>query len=370
MALPYQTLRKLIEGPNAPVRISGALGEKQLQPASIDLTLGDRIYRLSSSFLPRETETIADLLKERTLYDFELREGSILEINTPYIIPLRESLELPEFMCGIISPKSSIGRIDVFVRVLTDRNPQYDVIPAGYKGPLYLEVIPLTFAIRVAPGLPMTQLRLRHLDEKFPTSGELRTIHATEGLLFDAAGQKIPDDELRIKDNVISFTVDLQSSVVVGYRARHYVNELLDLSKIGEHDVARFWSPVERQNDGEFILEPNSFYIIATKERVRIPAGFAAEITPYDPSTGELRSHYAGFFDPGFGCNNADKSNGNIVVLEVRAHSAPFRITDGQVICKMMFERMTEVPERLYGADVGSTYVKTNIRLSKFFKSV
>lgn len=368
MSLPYQLIKTLVEGQSPAVSGTIAITDRQLQPSSIDLTLGQRVYRISSSFLPRETETVDDLLRTRTLYDFELRDGSILETNTSYIIPLNERLSLPQHLYGIASPKSSIGRVDVFVRVLTDHNPQYDYIPAGYSGPLYLEIIPLTFAIKVGPGLAMTQMRLRDVSEVFPTSDELRDAHRQYGLMLDEFGERIPENQLRVKGNVLSFTVDLTSHATVGYRARHYVNELLDLTKIGAHDVERFWTPVERQASGELILEPNSFYIIATKERVRIPPMFAAEITPYDPSTGELRSHYAGFFDPGFGYGSNGEMPGNIVVLEVRAHSTPFRLTDGQVICKMMFERVSEVPERLYGAGIGSTYTDARIRLSKYFK--
>ena len=184
MAIPYQTLKALTEGQNPAVRSSVGITEKQIQPAGIDLTLGDRAYRIASSFLPRENETVAELLKHRTLYEFELKPGSILETNTPYLIPLRESLALPSGYYGLTSPKSSIGRVDIFVRLVTDRNTQYDHIPAGYNGPLYLEIIPLTFATRIAPNLPMTQLRLRRTDEQFPTSDELQNIHNDEGLLF------------------------------------------------------------------------------------------------------------------------------------------------------------------------------------------
>ncbi len=367
MALPYQALKKLTEGDTPVIRSSAGFSEKQIQPASLDLTLGTRVHRVSASFLPRENETVADLLQRRTLYDFELKPGTILETNTSYIIPLQESLALPADISGMANPKSSIGRVDVFVRLLTDKNSQYDFVPAGYHGPLYLEIIPLTFAIRVAPGLPMTQIRLRHVNERPPTVDELLALQTSEGIVFHQDGKKLSPSEFHVKENIVSFTVDLKSRDIVGYRARHYVSELLDLRKIGVHESKKFWSPVERQPDGELILEPNSFYIIATRERVRIPVDYAAEITPYDPSTGELRSHYAGFFDPGFGCNNVDKSNGNIVVLEVRAHSAPFRLTDGQVICKMMFERMDEAPSKVYGAAIGSTYTETKIRLSKFF---
>ncbi|KKU48379.1 MAG: 2'-deoxycytidine 5'-triphosphate deaminase [Parcubacteria group bacterium GW2011_GWA2_46_9] len=367
MVLPYQRIKALARGQRPAIRSTSRLNERQFQPASLDCTLGRRVYRVASSFLPRESETIAELLKTRTLYDFDLKPGSILEINTPYIIPLNESLALPGSLDARANPKSSIGRIDVFVRVLTDHNPQYDYITPGYKGPLYLEVIPLTFAIRVAPGLAMTQVRFRSTDDRFPTEAEMVVTHKKFGLITDNHGQPVPRRALRLKDNVISFSVDLTGSPIVAYRARHYVSELLDLTKRNHYHEDHFWTPVRRQPDGEIMLEPNSFYIMATKERVRIPPTMAAEIMPYDPSTGELRSHYAGFFDPGFGYSVRGK-RGNIVVLEVRAHSAPFRLTDGQVICKMLFEKMAELPAKLYGSNIGSTYTSARIRLSKFFK--
>jgi len=366
MALPYQSIKSLAE--NGAIKTNDQISESQFQPASLDCTLGNKIYRVSSGFLPKENETVADLLKTRTLYEQELREGSILETNTPYIIPLNESLNLPADVSAMANPKSSIGRVDVFVRVLTDKNPQYDSIPAGYNGPLYLEIIPLTFAIKIAPGLAMTQVRFRQATERFPTAEEMRELHKKYGLILTPDGSPIDDDKLRLKNNILSFTVDLTGSQIVGYRARHYVNQLLDLTKINFHEDKIFWSPLKKQDSGELILEPNSFYIIATKERVRIPPNMAAEITPYDPSTGELRSHYAGFFDPAFGYGENGEMQGNIVVLEVRAHSAPFRLTDGQVICKMMFEHMTEIPKKLYGKNSGSTYTDKLIKLSKYFK--
>lgn len=367
MALPYQIIKTLTTGSRPSILSTHPIEESQLQPASLDCTLGDRAYRISSSFLPREDETISDLLRTRTLYDFKLGQDAILEKNTSYIIPLRESLNLHSDIYAIASPKSSIGRVDVFVRILADNVPQYDTIPAGYSGPLYLEVIPLTFALRVYPGLPITQLRFRAVDEQFPTREELLEQHHQEGIVFHQDGRRFSDDELRIKDNIISFTADLTSRDIVGYKANPYVNHLLDLSNIGGHDLKTFWTPIERQSNGELILEPNSFYILATKERVSIPAKLAAEIAPYDPATGELRSHYAGFFDPGFGNNTIEGQAGNIVVLEVRAHSTPFRLTDGQVICKMIFEHVIDTPDKLYGITSGSTYTSTSIRLSKFF---
>jgi len=366
MALPYQRIKALARD-GAILSSAESINEQQFQPASLDCTLGEKVYRISYGFLPKENETVAELLKERTLYDFALKPGTILETNTPYIIPLQESLALPEALTAIASPKSSIGRVDVFVRVISDNNPQYDSVPAGYHGPLYLEIIPLTFAIRVSPGLAMTQLRFRDNNEHFPTTTEMRAIHKEQSLILSENGEPLPADGLRLRDNVLSFTVDLTGSEIVGYRAKHYVNKLLDLTKINEHETELFWHQIDRQPDGELILEPNSFYIIATKERVRVPANMAAEIMPYDPSTGELRSHYAGFFDPGFGCGSDGTMHGNIVVLEVRAHSAPFRLTDGQVICKMMFEHLTELPEKTYGSLIGSTYTDTKIRLSKYF---
>lgn len=368
MALPYQIIKSLTTGSRPSIISSAEITEKQFQPASLDCTLGNRAYRISSSFLPRENETIAELLATRTLYDFSLEDSAILETNTSYIIPLRESLNLPPNILGMASPKSSIGRVDVFVRVLADKVSQYDTIPAGYAGPLYLEVIPLTFALRITPGLALTQMRFRDISESFPTEGEILVEHEQNGIVFDAEGRKLLPEELRINNNVISFTVDLTSRDIVGYKARSFVNSLLDLTSVGTHSETEFWEPIYRQPDGELILQPNSFYIIAAKERVAIPANYAAEIAPYDPATGELRSHYAGFFDPGFGTDADNSQGGNIIVLEVRAHSTPFRLTDGQTICKMIFEKLVDTPEKIYGKASGSNYTDAQIRISKYFK--
>lgn len=369
MTLPSQRIAELVRGRNPAIHSSLGITDEQIQPASLDCALGDRVYRVTSSFLPRPGETVREILSSKTLYDFALQEGSILEPRTSYIIPLRESLSLPKELSAYSNPKSSIGRSDVFVRLLTDGTPQYDLIPAGYSGALYLEVIPLSFLVRIAPGLSMNQIRFRTQDSTPFPNVELKLAHAKYGLLYRQDGSAVPEGELVVDKGTLFLSVDLLEREVIGFRAKRSSANILDLTKPGTNDPSKFWEPLSRE-DGEFILTPGDFYILATRERVSVPPEFAAEISSYDPPSGELRSHYAGFFDSGFGYHEGSNGQrGTTAVLEVRAHNVPFRLKHGQLICKMTFEHMMEVPQKLYSPKIGSTYTGNAPQLSKYFRN-
>ncbi len=368
MTLPYQKIKDLIFGANPMIFSKGVIAGSQIQPASLDLTLGERVYRTSSSFLPKPSETIWEILSARTLYDFELKPGTILEPNSSYIIPLNEYVDLAPGMYAYANPKSSIGRVGLFVRLLCDHTPRFDYIPPGYKGQLYLEVIPLDFVVKIHPGLAANQVRFRTEGPYLARESELRLAHAKHGILFDQSGTPVMQNMLQIDHGGLMLTADLESRDIIGYRAKHDTTKAIDLGLIGEYEPSDFWEPIMRPASGELILVPNNFYLLSSIERITFPPAFAGEMASYDPSSGEMRSHYAGFFDPGWGFGAAGEGAGTPAVLEVRAHNVPFRLTRRQIICKMAYEHMLEVPEVLYSSGIGSHYTGSGPKLSKHFK--
>ncbi|MGH7166063.1 MAG: 2'-deoxycytidine 5'-triphosphate deaminase, partial [Nitrospiraceae bacterium] len=382
--LPYQRLKQLIADRviRADVQIEG----RQIQPASLDLRLGTKAYRLLSSFLPERSE-IRERLTLRSnsgqalrpldrarggetvepqgsgqalrgssgqalldfyqsdlvMYEMELTGGAILEKGHVYLVPLLEHLHLPTTLRARANPKSTTGRLDVFTRVITDLNAGFDEIRPGYCGPLYLEIVPRSFAIKVKTGQSLNQLRLVRGSATVSDSA-LMALHRTEPLLYHnvPTDQAVPARELRT-DQGLFLRIDLQGveredGVIVGYRAKKN-SHVIDLSKIGYYAALDFWEPIRRHRNDSLLLEPEEFYILASKERIRVPAGFAAEMVAYEAACGELRTHYAGFFDPGFGYGRGEL-RGTQVVLEVRPHDVPFLIYDGQTFFKVVYDRM------------------------------
>lgn len=368
MTLPYQKIHDMIHGANPMIFSRTAIFDEQIQPASMDLTLGSRVYRTSSSFLPKTDETIAQVLEKHTLYDFELKSGTILEPNSSYIIPLNEYVDLAPGIYAYANPKSSIGRVGLFVRLLADRTPQFDYIPEGYAGPLYLEVIPLDFVVKVHPGLSCNQVRFRTKGNYRVSESELRLAHAKYGIAFNQDGSSVLQNDLHIGNGGLMLTIDLEHRDIIGYRGKHDTTHAIDLGKIGEYEPSDFWEPIKRPKSGEMVLVPGNFYLLASSERISFPPQFAGEMASYDVASGEMRSHYAGFFDPGFGFKDSGNGSGTTAVLEVRAHNVPFRLTRGQIICKMIYERMLELPQVLYSSGIGSNYTGSGPKLSKHFK--
>ncbi|TAN58710.1 2'-deoxycytidine 5'-triphosphate deaminase, partial [Patescibacteria group bacterium] len=281
MTLPYQGIQKWIE--DGFINKNGPFLDGQIQPASIDCTLGNRVYRVTSSFLPKPGEKIVDILKAKTLYDFELVSGSILEPNACYVIPLQESLKIPVGFQAFSNPKSSIGRVDVFVRLLTDGNPQFDTVPEMYEGGLFLEVIPLTFMVAAAPGIALNQIRFRKSNAFFCSNDELKTAHEMEGLVFDIAGQKIAKPI--INDNALFLTADLKNREVVGFRAKHNAGEVINLTKKNFYDPEKFWDQIKKPADEELILVPGDFYLLGSNERISVPPDYSAEMASYNPQS-------------------------------------------------------------------------------------
>ena len=340
--------------------------ESNIQPASLDLRLGERALRIRCSFLPG-ADSVERKLKDYVLDEIDLRgDGAMLEAKCPYLIELKERLDLPAGLRGKANPKSSTGRIDVFTRVITDRSDRFDEIAPGYGGPLYLEVVPLSFAVRVKEDLTLNQLRLS-LGRPWLSDDEVRAAHLEVPILY-RRGEPVGVDEL-VLSNGLFLGLDLRGDEQgrVGYSTRDSA-PLLDLTTGGEVDPRPFWDSVYREDGDRLVLSPKRFYLLMSDEAVCIPPDLAAEMTAYDPTSGELRTHYAGFFDPGFGFDPSGGFRGSRAALEVRAHDVPFMVENGQAVCKLTFERMLEEPTALYGSGIGSSYQQQIETLSRYFR--
>jgi dCTP deaminase len=338
---------------------------ENVQPASLDLRLGEVAFRIQCSFLP-DRQTVERKVKDYIIDEIPLHnDGVVLETKRPYLIPLKERLSLPPGMRGKTNPKSSTGRLDVFTRVITDESYRFDEIAPGYEGRLYLEVVPLSFPIRVRENLTLNQLRLS-IGRAELTDDELRQVHAGDPLLFHD-GVPVPDGELALA-NGLFLSLDLSASTPehVGYRARDSA-PLMDMTRPGPVPPDRHWERVYAEPGDRIVLTPERFYLLMSNEAVRIPPTLASEMTAYDPTSGELRTHYAGFFDPGFGYDPAGRFDGARAALEVRAHDVPFMIEHGQRVCKLTFERMLEPPLTLYGHSLRSSYQQQEDALGKHF---
>lgn len=337
-----------------------------IQPASLDLRLGEVAYRIRCSFLP-DRDPVEAKVKNYIVDELDLRgDGAVLETNRPYLIPLIEEVELPGDIRGRTNPKSSTGRADVFTRVITDQSYRFDEIAAGHRGRLYLEVVPLSFTVRVRHQLSLNQLRLIRGDSAL-SDEDLRSWHDREPLLF-RKGAPVPTHDVATANGMF-LGLDLRGDDQgrVGHRAMSYA-PLLDLSRVGAHDPEEFWEPVRREGGNRIVLSPERFYLLLSDEHVRVPPGLAAEMTAYDPTSGELRTHYAGFFDPGFGFDAGVGLNGSRAALEVRAHDVPFMIEHGQRVCKLTYEHMLAPPDKLYGQRIGSNYQGQEETLGKHFQ--
>jgi dCTP deaminase len=341
--------------------------QDNVQPASLDLRLGDVAYRIRCSFLPGKN-TVEHRVKDYIIDELDLRrEGAVLETKLPYLIPLKERLALPREVRAKANPKSSTGRADVFTRVITDESSRFDEVAAGYTGGLYLEVVPLSFPIRVREDLSLNQLRLS-VGSSVLSDEEIVDAHREQPILF-SGGSAVPEDRLELSGGLF-LSLDLRGDkeVRAGYRSRGSA-PLLDMTKVGAADPEAFWDAVRREDGDRVLLDPKSFYLLMSHEAVSIPPHLAAEMTAYDPTSGELRTHYAGFFDPGFGYDPASRFTGSTAALEVRAHDVPFMIDHGQKVCKLTFERMLEPPTVLYGQGIGSNYQQQTETLGKHFRT-
>ena len=333
------------------------LDADQIQPASLDLRLGAVAHRVRSSFLPGRERNVADRLDALTLHTVPLTEGAVLEVGCVYVVPLLESLALPPDLAAAANPKSSTGRLDVFTRLIADRAREFDAIPTGYEGPLYLEISPRTFPVLVRTGSRLTQIRFRRDSEPL-TLDALHDVHAREMLV--AGGE--PD----ITAEGVAVSVDLspRDERPIGYRGKHHTG-VIDVDRRGAHRVEDFWEPLTPNGVRGLILDPGEFYILASRESVHVPPLLAAEMRPFDPTVGEFRVHYAGFFDPGFG--HGEAGHGARAVLEVRSHEVPFLLEHGQTVGRLVYEPMEAAPRSLYGASPTSNYQAQGLKLSKHF---
>jgi len=355
------------------IRSAVPLADEQFQPASLDLRLGPVAYQLRASFLPFR-ETVRERLGAEDAPDPELvidrlslERGTTFARGAVYLVPLLESLVLPPALRGRSNPKSTTGRLDIFTRVITDRTPRFDEIRAGYAGPLYLEVSPQSFPVRVQAGQALNQLRLLAGPTTVPDA-ELEALYREAPLLYDDDDRPVPLERAVFNDG-LCMGVDLSGRAtggVIGYRA-HANPPAVDLGRIAAYDPDEFWEPIKRPARDAFILEANRFYILVSKEKIRVPPAFAAEMVVYDAGAGEIRTHYAGFFDPGFGFGDGSV-RGTKVVMEVRAREVPFMVYDGQTSFKVWFERLRSRPERVYGVGLASSYQHQTLSLSRHFR--
>ncbi len=331
--------------------------DDQIQPASLDLRLGEVAYRVRASFLPGPGATVAERIDDLKLHEIALGDGAVLETGCVYIVPLQEGMALPADIAAVANPKSSTGRLDVFTRVIADQTRGFDHIEAGYHGPLYAEISPRTFPILVREGSRLSQIRFRR-GSAILNPEALGVLHARESLVDD------PDAE--VSDGV-SVGVDLAGfGGLVGYRAKRHTG-LIDVDRRGGYEVAEFWETIAARRERNLILDPDEFYILASKEAVQVPPDTAAEMVPFDPLVGEFRVHYAGFFDPGFGYAGAG-GRGARAVLEVRSREVPFILEHGQTVGRLVYEKMLARPDQLYGQGIGSNYQAQSLKLSKHFK--
>jgi len=362
--LPSQQLRDAV---SREWMIAGdwRIPRESIQPASVDLRLGGHAWALRCSFLPDSDSTVEEKIKDLAFERIDLRDGATLERDRPYLVQLIEELRLPQEIRAKANPKSSTGRLDVFTRVLTDRNHRFDEIAAGYHGALYLEIVPRTFAIRVKTGLALNQVRLMRGDARL-SDEQLVALHREFPLLYRDS-RALGDTELSVSDGLfLSLDVSGSEDSIVGYRAKK--NSLpIDLTRVGALKWQDYWEPVHPEKGERIVLEPEVFYLLLSAEGVSVPPSYAAEMLAYDPTAGELRTHYAGFFDPGFGYSQKRKVHGSRAALEVRARDVSFMVEHRQPVCKLAFERMAQDPDVLYGEDVGSNYQGQQTMLSKHF---
>ena len=351
---------------NGKIRSPAEISNDQIQPASIDLRLGNIAYRVKASFIPSRKFLISSKIRELQLEVIDLSQPALLDAGGVFIVPLIESLELPADMRGRANPKSTTGRLDIFTRLMADGSGRFEAVPKGYSGNLYVEIVPQTFPIIVREGTKLNQIRFFRGDPE-RNDEALRLLSRQGKLIYkengDASTEIVIDDGLRI-------SIDLQGDEqdnIVAYKAKKGCSPI-DLTKVGAYDVEEFWEPILALNPKSLVLNPNDFYILASKQRVGVPPRYAAEMEQYDSSIGEFTVHYAGFFDPGFGYGDRGEIKGTKAVLEVRAHEVPIILEDGQEVGRLTYLKMADRPLKLYGQGIGSSYQQQGLALSKQFR--
>lgn len=367
--LPYQMIEAACH--HGYIHSEVPIEPSQFQPVSLDLRLGPKAYRIQCSFLP-ENDAVEEKLKDVNLYEFDISgDGGVLEKGAIYLIPLMEELRFPSSMFGLANPKSSTGRLDMFTRVIIDRGHRFDEIRKEYKGKMYLEIIPRSFPVKVQAGLSLNQLRIGVVASATLGNQGLEPEYKKNPILFDGSGFAVPYDSVKIKDGIY-IGVELSGKTgedIIAYKAKTN-SSVIDLSKVNHYDPEDFWEPIPRTRNDRLILEPECFYIMTSKEKICIAPNLLAEMVAYEPNSGELRTHYAGFFDPGFGWTEDQSFDlGTHAVMEVRPHDVPFMVEDGQTFCRLKFEKVVERPVVVYGKQIHSNYHSQRLTLSKYFKN-
>ncbi|MGH9407651.1 MAG: 2'-deoxycytidine 5'-triphosphate deaminase [Terriglobia bacterium] len=360
--LPSQEIRELIR--NGKIRCSGENTEDQIQPASLDLRLGKVAYRVQASFLPGKSSTVDTKIEGLKLAEIDLSQGALLERGAVFIVPLMESLALPADIGGKANPKSTTGRLDIFTRLITNGGIEFEHIPKGYSGELYVEIVSRTFPIKVRQGAKLNQVRFVRGNPP-STDGVLGRLDEQETLVFE-------DEENPAHAFIqrgLRISIDLEGSGgAVAYKARRNP-PAVDLAKVAGHDPEDFWERIPSPRSKRIVLDPGDFYLLASSERIRVPLTYAAEMEPFDASIGEFSVHYAGFFDPGFGYGSAGEITGTKAVLEVRAHEVPILLEDRQIVGRLIYHKMMKTPDKVYGQAIGSSYQRQGLALSKQFRS-
>jgi len=356
-ALASQHLKQLID--ESIITLEQPVDSDQIQPASIDLRLGSVAYRVRSSFLPGKDRKVSDCLDDMVMHRMDLSEGAVLEKSCVYIVPLLEGLNLPDNLAAAGNPKSSTGRLDVFTRLITDNGTEFEQVKAGYSGPLYAEIAPLTFSVLVRRGSRLSQLRIRSGQSSIDDAAHFKLQNQVRLVELELTAQEVK--------NGIPVSVDLagDENGLIGFRAKRH-SGVIDIDKSAAQPVSAFWEPLYAHSK-QLILDPGEFYILVSKEAVHVPVNYAAEMVPYDTLVGEFRVHYAGFFDPGFGAPEAG-GHGARAVLEVRSFDVPFLLEDGQNVGRLVYETMLDTPDRIYGHGVPSNYQAQGLKLSKHFR--
>lgn len=360
--LPSQDIRRLVE--TGAIAADTPFTDAQIQPASLDLRLGDVAWRIRASFLPGGHATVADRLDDFAMHRIDLRDGAVLETGCVYLVPLQERLALPAPVGAAANAKSSTGRLDLFTRLIGDRATEFDRLDPGYAGPLYAEISPRTFSVLARTGVRLNQIRFRTGEVTYPPATVVALHERHRLVTVDGAPV---DMTAASAEGGVGFSVDLRGrdGGPVGYRAKRH-SALIDLDRIGAYPAGEFWDTLHTDRHGRLILDPGAFYILASREAVHVPPGTAAEMVPYSALVGEFRVHYAGFFDPGFG-HAAAGGTGARGVLEVRCHETPFALEHGQVVGRLLYEPMQAEPDILYGGAVKSSYQGQGLKLSKHF---
>jgi dCTP deaminase len=374
--LPYQAIREMVFSGEIKVsEIFKTIEDDQIQPASIDLRLGEFAYPVDTSFLPGRGVRVLDKMRELDA-DFEkfrisLRNGAVLEKGRVYVVPLLETIKLKSEVGAFANPKSSTGRLDILTRLIADQAVTFDQVEDGYEGQLYIEIAPRSFSVVVRTGTRLNQLRFRRtrgLAPKPITSADWKQL-LDEGRVV-ASGDIAEKSKLVDKPGVLPFTIDLMGdgqNSLIGWRAKKNTKRI-DLDR-RDYDPLDFWEPMRFHKEASLILVPDEFYILMTKEAIAVPPYYAAEMLPYDTRAGEFRVHYAGFFDPGFGTSANGKAGSSRGVLEVRSHEVPFLLEHGQTVGWLHYERMADAPSILYGQDLKSSYQGQNLKLAKQFRT-